>query len=107
MSGKLLVLLLAVAGGCSDKKLEVAVFDGLHGATIANMAASGVRQSQVAKDRRFDARPVAQRAIVRGERTDRNPAACGIAIGCFADPDFPVPTSSGWEESMHRSNRWF
>jgi len=65
MSRKLLVLLLAVAGGCSDKKLEVAVYDGLHGATIANMAASGVRQSQVAKDRRFDARSVAQRAIVR------------------------------------------
>src|SRR5687768_13044085 len=65
MSRKLLVLLLAVTGGCGDKKLEVAVYDGLHGATIANMAASGVRQSQVAKDRRFDARSVAQRAIVR------------------------------------------
>lgn len=32
---------------------------------------------------------------------DRNPANCGIAVGCFADPDFPAPTSSGWEESMH------
>jgi hypothetical protein len=26
---------------------------------------------------------------------------CGIAVGCFADPNFPPPTSSGWEESMH------
>jgi len=33
---------------------------------------------------------------------DRNPATYGIAVGCFADPDFPAPTSSGWEESMHR-----
>jgi hypothetical protein len=33
---------------------------------------------------------------------DRNPATYGIAVGAFADPDFPPPTSSGWEESMHR-----
>jgi hypothetical protein len=32
---------------------------------------------------------------------DRSPTTCGIAVGCFADPDFPAPTSSGWEESMH------
>ena len=24
-----------------------------------------------------------------------------FAVGCFADPHFPAPTSSGWEESMH------
>jgi len=33
---------------------------------------------------------------------DRSPTTYGIAVGCFADPDFPAPTSSGWEESMHR-----
>ena len=33
---------------------------------------------------------------------DRNPQNIGIAVGCFADPDFPAPASSGWEESMHR-----
>src|SRR5215470_12316649 len=33
---------------------------------------------------------------------DRSPTTCGIAVGCFADPDFPAPTSSGWEESMHQ-----
>jgi len=32
---------------------------------------------------------------------DRSPTTCGIAVRCFADPDFPVPTSSGWEELMH------
>jgi hypothetical protein len=32
---------------------------------------------------------------------DRSPMTCGIAVGCFADPDFPAPTSSGWEESIH------
>ena len=32
---------------------------------------------------------------------DRSPTTCGIAVGCFADPSFPAPTSSGYEESMH------
>lgn len=63
------VLLLIAAGACGDPKLEVGVYAGMHGATIANMAASGVRQSQVAKDRRFAARPVAQHAIVRDSLT--------------------------------------
>ncbi len=59
----LVSVLLAVAA-CGDPKLEVAVYGGLHGATIARMAASGVRQSQAAKDRRFESRPVAQYAVV-------------------------------------------
>jgi len=33
---------------------------------------------------------------------DKSPATCGVAVGCFADPGFPSPDSSGWEESMHR-----
>ena len=33
--------------------------------------------------------------------TDRAPEYCGIPVGCFADPDFPPPTVSIWEESMH------
>jgi ABC-type branched-subunit amino acid transport system substrate-binding protein len=61
-------LLLALAG-CSDPKLEVAVYAGPHGATIAKMAASGIRQSQAAKDRRFDSRAVAQHAVVRDSLT--------------------------------------
>ena len=32
---------------------------------------------------------------------DRAPGLCGIAVGCFADPDFPAPTFSLWEESFH------
>ena len=32
---------------------------------------------------------------------DRAPQWCGIAVGCFADPSFPAPTASVWEESMH------
>jgi len=30
------------------------------------------------------------------------PDRISVAVGCFADPDFPAPTQSGWEESMHR-----
>ena len=33
---------------------------------------------------------------------ERDPQNMGIAVGCFTDPDFPAPTTSGWEESMHR-----
>jgi hypothetical protein len=33
--------------------------------------------------------------------TNKYPDQCGIAVGCFADPDFPPPTRSIWEESKH------
>jgi hypothetical protein len=33
--------------------------------------------------------------------TDKYPDRCGIAVGCFADPKFPAPTLSMWEESKH------
>jgi len=39
---------------------------------------------------------------------DRNPAICGITVGSFADPNFPLPSYSQWEESKHgwrRRNR--
>ena len=64
MLRKCVLLMLAFAAGCSDKKLEVGVYAGMHGATIARMAASGVRQSQAAKDRRFDSRALNQMAVV-------------------------------------------
>ena len=32
---------------------------------------------------------------------DRFPVSYGIAVGAFADPAFPVPTASLWEESKH------
>src|SRR5882762_6967676 len=32
---------------------------------------------------------------------DRNLSIYGIAVGSFADPNFPRPTSSAWEEVMH------
>lgn len=32
---------------------------------------------------------------------DKLPDRVGIAIGCFADPEFPAPTLSVWEEAMH------
>jgi len=33
--------------------------------------------------------------------SDKYPTECGIAVGCFADPTFPAPTISVWEESRH------
>lgn len=32
---------------------------------------------------------------------DLRPDHYGVAIGAFADPDFPAPTYSVWEESKH------
>ena len=32
---------------------------------------------------------------------DIRPDHYGIAVGAFADPDFPPPTYSVWEESKH------
>jgi hypothetical protein len=32
---------------------------------------------------------------------DLRPEHYGIAVGAFADPDFPPPTYSVWEESKH------
>jgi hypothetical protein len=32
---------------------------------------------------------------------DRNPNIYGITVGSFADPNFPPPTYSVWEEVMH------
>ncbi len=33
--------------------------------------------------------------------SDKYPDRRGIAVGCFADPTFPAPVRSIWEESMH------
>lgn len=86
MSRKFVPLLLAIAA-CGDPKIEVGVFAGLHGATIANMAASGVRQSQAAKDRRFAARPVAQHAIVGDSLT---PEILTASLDSIADDTLVV-----------------
>ena len=32
---------------------------------------------------------------------DIKPDAVGIAVGCFADPNFPAPQRSVWEQSRH------
>jgi hypothetical protein len=32
---------------------------------------------------------------------DSNRAVCGITVGSFADPNFPLPTYSQWENSKH------
>jgi ABC-type branched-subunit amino acid transport system substrate-binding protein len=69
MLRKLSVLLLLATVGCTDPKLEVGVYAGMHGFTIARMAASGIRQSQAAKDRRFDSRPLNQAAVVHDTLT--------------------------------------
>src|SRR5262245_58947084 len=35
-------------------------------------------------------------------QADRFPQYYGVAVGAFADPAFPPPTFSVWEESMHQ-----
>jgi ABC-type branched-subunit amino acid transport system substrate-binding protein len=64
------LLIVVVLAACTDPKLEVGVYAGTHGATIAMMTAKGLRQQSVAKDRRFEARPVARAAVAQDELTD-------------------------------------
>jgi hypothetical protein len=32
---------------------------------------------------------------------DLSPDNCGIAVGCFADPNFPSPVYSAYDDAMH------
>ena len=32
----------------------------------------------------------------------KNPGLVGVAVGAFADPAFPAPVRSVWEQAMHR-----
>lgn len=34
-------------------------------------------------------------------RSNKNPGLVGIAVGTFAEPSFPAPVRSVWEQSMH------
>jgi ABC-type branched-subunit amino acid transport system substrate-binding protein len=63
-------LMIALSAACTDPKIEVGVYAGTHGATIAMMTARGLRQTNVAKDRWFEARPVARAAVARDSLTD-------------------------------------
>ena len=35
-------------------------------------------------------------------RAGKHPTMIGVALGAIADPDFPAPVRSVWEQSMHR-----
>ena len=87
MLRKYILLFMLASAGCGDPRLEVAVYAGAHGATIARMAASGVRQSQAARDRRFDSRPLAQAAVVRDSLT---PEILTAAIDSVAEDTLVV-----------------
>jgi hypothetical protein len=34
-------------------------------------------------------------------RSAKHPAMIGVAVGAFADPDYPPPVRSVWEQTMH------
>ena len=34
-------------------------------------------------------------------RSSKHPSMIGVAVGTIADPDFPAPVRSVWEQSMH------
>jgi hypothetical protein len=35
-------------------------------------------------------------------RAGKHPGLIGVAVGAFADPDYPPPVRSVWEEGLHR-----
>ena len=57
------VRLTVLLAACGDPKLKVGLNVGAAGADVGAMAASEIRQSQAAKDRRFEVRIAAQRAV--------------------------------------------
>ncbi|HUP87795.1 MAG TPA: ABC transporter substrate-binding protein, partial [Longimicrobiales bacterium] len=63
-----LVLLLAA---CGNRKFDIGVNAGAGGADVARMAASEVRMSRPAKDRRVDVRIAAMRPTARNEATPK------------------------------------
>ena len=58
------IILLFALSACSDPKLEIGVYAGMHGNTVARMTTVEMRTSKVAPDRRVDARLVNPRAVV-------------------------------------------
>lgn len=86
-----MVALSLLAVGCSDPKLKVGLNVGLAGADVAAMAASSIRMSKVADDRRFDTRIAHQRATALGTIT---PKMMATALDSLADDeDVPVVIS--------------
>jgi hypothetical protein len=57
-----------------------------------------IRQAQRGRTVRFHFCPTCGSSVYW--EADHSPEHCGIAVGCFADPNFPPPTYSVWEESM-------
>lgn len=74
------VLALALAA-CGDPKLKVGLNVGLAGADVGALAASEIRMSKVAKDRRFEVRIANQRAVALGTITAAGMAASLDSIG--------------------------
>lgn len=70
MLRKYALMLLLPLAACSDPKMEIGVYAGPHGSTIALMAAKSIRTTGEQLDRRFDARPVARAVVARNELTD-------------------------------------
>lgn len=76
-----IILTLLAAASCSDPKLKVGLNVGLAGADLGAMAASEIRMSKVAKDRRFEVRIANQRAVALGTVTGAGLAASLDTIG--------------------------
>ena len=58
-----------------------------------------IRRGNSGGDLRFHFCPECGSTVVWD--ADKFPDRVGVALGCFADPSFPAPTLSVWEESMH------
>lgn len=70
-----LAALCLLVAACGNRKFDIAINAGPAGADVARMAASEVRQSRAAKDKRVDVRIAAMRATARTEATPQLLAA--------------------------------
>ena len=92
------VLLLALSA-CGDPKLEVGVYAGIHGGTVARMTAVELRSAKIADDVRVDTRLVAPRMVTRDSLT---PAMLRTSLDSMtAEPEvIAMLTRLNWQSAV-------
>ena len=94
---KRVLTLTFLLAACGNSKFDVGINAGPAGADVGRMAASEVRQSRVAKDRRVDVRIAAMRTMVQNSATPKDivasvdsmidDEAVGVVISRFLDQE--------------------
>ncbi|SIO03838.1 Uncharacterized conserved protein [Parasphingorhabdus marina DSM 22363] len=83
----------------SGSPFGVAVYHPTENLQITGQSKQYVRETASGGEFRTDFCPQCGSTVLMSG--DKNPGLTGIPVGAIADPDFPPPVRSVWEESMH------